>query len=137
MKAYDIILQLQSVIPFYTDKFSEKISISTLTKSGAVATATATAHGLINNDKVCVTGAVLNNPVTITRIGNVATAVSTYQHDLTLFKTTTYINISGSVQADYNGTKKLLSVQNKNTFTFEVLNSPATPATGSPILNYN
>jgi len=136
MKTLDIIKQLQAALPKYTDKFSEKISVSSLTKSGTTAIATSTAHGLVTGDYVYMQGAVLRNPITITRIGEIATAVTTYDHDLTLFsgEGDRFITIGGATQAAYNGSKKLLSVIDKKTFTFEVTGSPATPATGSPYL---
>jgi hypothetical protein len=136
MKAYDIIKQLHAVVPKYTDKFSEQFSITSLTKSGAVATATATAHGLDTLDNVFIKGAALRNPITaLTRIGSIAIAHTQYAHDLTFnAKEDKYITIGGATQADYNGSKLLLAVPSKTSFQFEVSSSAITPATGSPYL---
>ena len=64
--------------------------------------------------------------VTITRVGAVATAVSTAHG----FYTKSKVTIAGAVQVDYNGTFTI-TVVDANTFTYTVANAPATPATGT------
>ena len=61
----------------------------------------------------------------ITRASTTATAKSTL-HGLS---TSDSIVVAGADQADYNGTFTV-TVVDKNTFTYTVSNSPATPATG-------
>jgi hypothetical protein len=46
------------------------------------------------------------------------------------------VSISGAVQTQYNGTFLVTSTPTRDTFTYEVLGSPATPATGSLSLKY-
>jgi hypothetical protein len=140
MKTYDIVRQLQAVIPNYTANYADSVTVSALTRTGAVAIATATAHGLIAGDNVYIKGAILRNAITsITRVGSVATATTQYDNDLTLTAKEaqagdTYITIGGATQAEYNGSKQLLNVIDSKHFTFEVAGGPATPATGSPYL---
>lgn len=132
MKAEQIIRQLQAVLPKYTDYFSDSVSASSVTRSGSTVTVvTSSAHGLTTGQAVYIRGALSPNPISsLTRVGNVATAITTNSHDLTEGYQTT-VNISGANQAEYNGTKTLLSVPNRTTFTFSVSGSPATPATGT------
>ncbi len=144
MKAIDIILQLQSAVPQLTDKFSKQLSVSSLTISGSTITSiTASLHGLTTGDIVNIVGAINPNPITdLTQVDNVATAITEFDHDLTLdFGTSCdgsqnkqFVPISGATESDYNGTKKLLDILNRRTFTFEVENDPSSPASGSPIL---
>jgi hypothetical protein len=64
----------------------------------------------------------------ITRSGSIATATSTSAHGL---QAGDYVAISGSDQADYNGTVRVASAPSTTTFTYTVSNSPTTPATGT------
>jgi hypothetical protein len=142
MKASDIIRQLKAVLPQFTDKFTTNLSVSSLTRSGTTITAvTTTNHGLSTNDYANIVGA--KSPTTIntlTQTGGVATAVTATDHDLTLNETEVhlgrevFVEISGANESDYNGTHKLLSVPNRTTFTYELVSTAPTPATGSPIL---
>lgn len=138
MKTEDVVKQLAGVLPGVTTLFSKQIAVSSLVFSGGIATATtAVAHGLKTNQFVTVSGAFSPTLITsINRIGTVATAVTTTDHDLTFgFQDT--VQIEGATETEYNGTHELLSVPNRRTFTFSVQGSPATPATGSPQLLEN
>jgi len=64
--------------------------------------------------------------ITITRSGDVATAACTAHG----FLAGQYVTISGATPSDYNGEFRVASVT-ANDFTFEVLGSPTTPATGT------
>lgn len=132
MKASDIITQLLRVLPSQTALFSDEVTISTLSKVGTTTTAvTSSAHGLTTGDYVYINGASRLTPITsITRVGTIATATTTVEHDLTEDWFTT-VDITGAVESDYNGTKTLLSVPNRTSFTFTVTGSPTTPATGT------
>lgn len=63
----------------------------------------------------------------ITRTGTTATVTVPTAH---LLKDDTFIRISGANETDYNGTFAI-TVTGANTFTYQVANSPATPATGT------
>jgi len=141
MKASDIVKQLQATLPIYTELFSDVVTVNSLTKSTTTITATtALAHGLKTGDYVNIQGARVPNAITsLTQTDNIATAVTTNPIDLTLRigidKNDKYVEISGATQTEYNGTKKLLSVIDSTSFTFQVSGNPTSPATGSPVLN--
>ena len=65
---------------------------------------------------------------TITRVGSVATATYTHTYPIG-----TKVFISGCTQTEYNGIQTLTSGPG-TTFTFNVTGTPATPATGTPVL---
>jgi len=119
MKLADIIFQLQRLLPSQTNLFSDApISISSLAFSTPTVTATTAAvHGLEIGNIVNIHDA--TNPISITsltRVGDVATAVTSTAHDLTeAFQET--VTISGATEGAYNGTKDtfvLTGTQKKN-----------------------
>jgi len=63
--------------------------------------------------------------VSLTRSSSTATAIAT-DHQFTTGSTVT---VAGADQADYNG-NFVVTVVDKDTFTYTVANSPVTPATG-------
>ena len=142
MKAEDVIKQLVLKLPGLTDKFCDQTAIDSITSVGLVATATVAAgHGRVDGELVTITDAV--SPITIisiTRTGTVAEIVTDTDHDFTLSQRETArgftqdVILSGSAEAEFNGTFNLLDVSNRRTFTIEVADSGATVATGSPIL---
>lgn len=142
MKAQQVIQQLQAVLPEVTDLFTVNISITSLTYSGGTVTAvTATAHGRTTGDKVNIVGA--TNPIAIaslTRSGTVGTAVTASDHDLTLSDSDIrrgdkMVDLSGASEIEFNGSFLLLSVRNRREFTFQMVDSGPTTATGSPTLD--
>ena len=135
MKIRDIILRLLAELPRHTNFFTDSISISNLTYSaGTVTATTSTAHGLVTDNYINIEGAFAKNPISsLTQTDNIATAVTTNAHDLTEGYQTT-VKISGANQSEYNGIKTLLSVIDRNTFTFQVTGDPTTPATGTILL---
>ncbi len=164
MKASDIIIFLKTRLPEFTDLFNDVFSISSLTRSGSTVTAvTTTAHGMTTNDIVHISDALSPNPLASLRIAtpsekqeiidylkskgreyqsllpasvNIAMAETTNNHDQTEVWFDN-VEISGASEADYNGTHRLLRVQNRKNFSYQVDGSPTSPATGSPILLEN
>jgi hypothetical protein len=138
MKIADIVYQLLAVFPRYTDFFSDNISITSLIRSGDTITATTgLAHNLIDGDRVYISGALTSISISsLTRIGNVAKGITASNHDLTTGYQT-QVQISGADQTEYNGVHRFIKEDNRRTFYYEVLGSPATPATGSPKLIQN
>jgi len=67
------------------------------------------------------------------RIGNIATATTTSEHNLATGMT---IAIAGANQTDYNKTT-IINVISANQFTYQVDNAPITPATGTIIASAN
>lgn len=65
--------------------------------------------------------------VSLTRAAGVATATTSAAHALT---SGDEVEIAGALQAEYNGTVTV-TVTGANTFTFPVVGTPVTPATGS------
>lgn len=80
--------------PIEIGKYDTSTSAS-ISRSGTVATAAATAHGMVVGDVV---------------------------------------RVSGCVQKEYNGEFRVATVANVNTLTYQVFGSPATTATGSPLV---
>jgi uncharacterized phage protein gp47/JayE len=77
---------------------------------------------------VCQTGVAVELVVSsITRISDTATVTTATQH---LFSTGQFVTIQGANETDYNGVFEIVVV-NDFEFTYQVANSPATPATGT------
>jgi len=139
MQGVEIVDRLKDIVGKYTDDFSDIIIVSSLTRSGTTATCiTATDHGLITNDYITIRGA--TNPIIITsltRIDNVVTAVASEATQLidpskyaASERDSLTVTLSGTDPTEYSGTFKLLSVNDDRlTFTFEILDTPTTPAT--------
>jgi hypothetical protein len=68
--------------------------------------------------------------VSITRSGTTATLTTSAPHR---FKVGDKVAISGATQTEYNGIVTITGVT-ATTFTYEVSGSPASPATGSPVI---
>jgi len=137
MKAKDIIHALRTRLPIITDTFSTNININTLVKtSGTVTATTASPHGLITGNYVCIVGAKWKTPIaTIVRSGTIATVTCSADHDLTEdFPEAEYVDIIGANEANFNGSFELLTVPNRRVFTIAIADSGATEATGTMFL---
>jgi hypothetical protein len=112
MKTEEIVNQLKAILPRYTGDFTTNLSVSSLTQTAGVATATtATAHGLTVGKKVLIVGAKVPLTITsLTRVGNYVLAITSGKHPLIRGNTT--VEISGANQSDYNGTKTLYTDKN-------------------------
>lgn len=64
----------------------------------------------------------------ITRSGDTATATTSTAHGLSA---NDYITVAGADQTDYNGAFRVVSVPSTTTLTYDVENTPTTPATGT------
>jgi hypothetical protein len=69
--------------------------------------------------------------ITISRTGSVAT-VSLTAHG---YAVGDRVVIAGCTETEYNGTQTIVTVPNANSFTYAVTGSPASPATGTPVVN--
>jgi hypothetical protein len=139
MQASEIVDRLKDIVGKYTDDFSNIITVSSLTRSGTTATCiTTTDHGLTTDDYVTIRGA--TNPVIITsltRVDNVVTAIASEATQLidpskyaASARDSLTVTLSGTDPTEYSGTFKLLSVSDDRlTFTFEISDTPTTPAT--------
>lgn len=131
MKTEDIVRQIAGVLPKYTDKFSETLDISAMTKSGTTVTVTtSTAHGLVDSSYVIVNGIKQINTVdTLTQVDGVATVTCDDAHDLT-YGFNQSVTIEGSTNG-YDGTYTIDEVTTNKSAEFTVSDALATPATGT------
>lgn len=108
MQAQQIINQLKAVLPKYTNDFTTNFSITSLTRSGNVVTATTSGdHGLSVGNKVLIAGA--KTPITISSLtcnNNIALAITATDHNLV--KNETKVELSGADQVEYNGVHDLI-----------------------------
>jgi len=134
MKAKDVILQLMARIPNYTELFTNKIQITSITSSGTTSTATTSIpHGRSTGEIVNVLGA--KSPIAISsmiRSGEEVTCTTVSDHDLTE-NYQDNVNIQGAAESEFNGEFPLIAVSNRRTFKLQTEDSGATSATGSPI----
>lgn len=69
----------------------------------------------------------------ITRSGNTALVTTPTDHGLS---SNVLVDISGAVETDYNATGIQITVLSATTFTYQVLNTPSEPASGTILLDY-
>jgi len=135
MKAFDIVNQLCVLLPQLTDKFTDNILISSITRNGTLMTVQCLSeHDLEENQAVCISNSTA--PITIntlTRSGITGTLVTATNHDLTNGIAPT-IEITGATEAEFNGTFTLINVDNRKTIRFQMVDSGPTTATGTPLL---
>lgn len=135
MKAFDVVAQLQIALPMFTDIFTTDIGVQSITRSGTVMSVVCDAeHNLSVGHIVTITGAVVPIPISsLTRAGIVGTLVTSTPHDLTQ-KIASNVMLSGSVEAEFNGSFSIINIDNRNTIRFTMADSGATVATGSPVI---
>ncbi len=135
MKASDIVQRLALRLPALTDKFTTNFVVSSLTRSGTTVTVTTSAaHGIAVGQQANISGA--KTPLTIaalTRSGVIGTLVTDNRHDMTETFSTT-VEVSGAIEAEFNGTFTILTIPNRKTITFTMVDSGPTTATGTPLL---
>ena len=143
MKAQEIVDKLSASMPLFTDGFSNSVGITSITVAGSIATVTtASAHGLVENRNVAITG--VDAPVeidtgTFVRVGTTATFKTLQDHDLTLStrdiasggKTVT---LSGALESEFNGTFALVQVTNRRELLISVADSGPTTISGTPLV---
>jgi hypothetical protein len=141
VRAEDIILQIKSSLPQFNDRFTDDISVTSLTISGNTVTATtAVAHALTVNKFVNIVGA--KEPVffsslsrnqnisTIRRVREYALVTTEYVHCL---KDGDIISITGATQPEFNVTNIRVSIVNDNQFRYYAPGN-TNDATGTIIL---
>ncbi len=142
MKAIEIVSQLSTALPQLTDKFTDDVAISSLTRAGTEITVSCSQKHLLNvGQAFALIGSDVPIVATITRAGAVGTLVTATNHDLTRSQDSIgtiigaqTIRLTGSVETEFNGTFTTLSVVNRKTITFTMIDSGPTTATGSPVL---
>jgi len=135
VRASDIVSQIATVLPKLVDDFTDSLTVTSLSRSGLVATATtSTPHALTVGLQVSINGA--QTPIEISslvRVGIMATMTTATDHDLTE-NAGFNVQIEGASEAEFNGSFTLLRVPNRRTIVFQVSDSGATSVTGSPLL---
>ena len=139
MRLIDIVTQLQNRLPLLTDALTDTVAVTSIVHASGVATiTTATDHGISVGDSTNVLGAI--TPITIASITHagadgIATVTTNTDHDFTLYESYSEGNIavlSGSTEADFNGSFTIIGVENRRTFTITVPSGAPASATGSP-----
>lgn len=138
MKAKDVVNALRFNLPFYTNLFTDNITVDEITSVGLIATVKTTVpHTLVTDNYAHISGALVPNTiVTMTQTDGIATAETAINHDLT-FDYQKNIEITGAIENEYNGIHALLSVPNRRIFTFEIDSGASSSATGNPLLLEN
>ncbi len=152
MKLSDLVKQAQNKLPLYTDYFSDRVKVTSLTNDGESTICTLEtedAHSLQVGADFTIQGAkVKNRIVSLTQSHGLGRIVTEFNHQVT--KNTplrkgdsTHITIEGAEEEQYNGTFLIMDIPNCNVIEFSIdKNAPAT-ATGSPYItqdcyaNYN
>lgn len=134
MKLSDVITQLVVLLPTFTEKFTDTVQVSELTRSGATTKMTAKCldqHHVETGDAVCILNAEMHIAVSsLTRVGIVGTVVTATDHDFTN-AIAPEITISGADDVEFNGTFKRINVVNRRTITFQMADSgPTSSANG-------
>lgn len=134
MKASDVVAQLQAVLPLQTDKFTDNLSVASITRtSGFLTVVTDEEHSLIKGAAVVLTGCVEVISTTPTRSGTTGTVVTATDHDLTL-KTTLDITLSGADDAAFNGTFAVIDIPNRRSVRFTMADSGVTATSGPSVI---
>lgn len=135
MKAQDIVTQLAVLLPQLTEKFTTNFSATSLSRVGTTVTvATSAVHNLAVGQQVNIVGAKTPiNVVSLTRSGTIGTMVSSSNHDFTQ-NVSKSIEISGANEPEFNGIFEILTVPDRKTVTFSMVDSGPTVATGTPLL---
>ncbi|UCF50255.1 MAG: hypothetical protein JSU91_01885 [Thermoplasmatales archaeon] len=126
----DVITQLRKELPKNSDKFSEKVDISTITyAAGVVTVVTSSAHGLDTGDVCTIVDSKQKTPISsIVTTDFIATVTTSIPHDQTLdyqsIADQPEITIGGADVSEYNGDWALNTVPNRNTFTIELTENP-------------
>lgn len=129
MRSADIVAQLCTLLPQLTDKFTDEIPVSSVVRSGTEMTVRCNAkHGLKVGQAFAIIGSDVPIAITsLTKVGSLATLVTTTDHDLTRSTSsigavvgTLNVRITGATEAQFNGTFPIVSVVNRRTIIFTV-----------------
>ena len=133
MKASDVVTLLQTKLPSYSDLFSDNLVVSSLTSVGNVVTAVCVEdHNLVSGNNFIMTGAESNvGIVELKRNGLEGYLETTTDHDWT--NGLGDIEIAGATESEFNGTFKLINVDNRREVRFVMEDSGPTEATGNPV----
>lgn len=132
-------------LPVYLPSVAPSLSVASITRSGTTATARIHRHSLFSTNYIVIAGAsqseyngrqlitgfpTVGSVSSITRSGAVATMTIGSAHGLS---TGDWVRVQGTTQTEYNGVFEI-TVTSSTVFTYAVSGTPATPATGSPVV---
>jgi len=121
VRASDIVNQLSVLLPQLTNKFTTDVAAKSISRSGTVMTAVCNdKHKLQPGQAFAIVGTDVPIPIaSITKSGNLATLITTTDHDLTNLIAKT-IRITGATEAQFNGTFTTVNIINRRTISFTV-----------------
>jgi hypothetical protein len=133
----DVVTQLSLLLPKYTDKVSDVLSISSIVVSSNIATiTTSSAHGITTGQAITLANVEIKTPITArSQDGTLFTFTVSPAHDLTFnWSDHDNITLSGFTNPNWNGSFELKDVPNR--FTFIVQSSESIPAlNGNEVLH--
>jgi len=135
MRPSDIVNQLRILLPHYTTRFHDALSISSISVSSGVGTiVTSSPHNLLDGEALTLANVEQRTPIsTASKEGMIVTFTTSVDHDLTE-NWHEQITLSGFTDTQWNGTFELNKVPNRRTFSIRSAN--AAPAiSGSPVLH--
>lgn len=123
IKPSDIILHLQIYLPFFTDRFSEFVTVNTaISGASNLISVNAVNHGLSDNANIIISQGTIRNSITgVTILDGIATFTTEYNHQLItpqLEYDIDEIDMEG-FSSDFNGTFTLLDTIGQNEFRIE------------------
>lgn len=133
MKLLDVVNQLAILLPKFTDKVTDALTITSISVSSNVATVTtSSAHGIATGDAVTLANVEAKTPITArSQSGLNFTFTTSPANDLTFgWPDHANITLSGFTNANWNGSFALKAVPNRFNFTVQ-------SAEAIPVLNGN
>ena len=122
----DIVNQLKAVLPLYTDKFNDSISLTSFIRSGSTITFATSDSTISTGSNILIKGVKMANEATITIVDNIATCTTVNYHDMTEGFQQKAI-FTGIAESGWDGSFDVLTVPTQYTFTFEVPTGIDTP----------
>lgn len=122
MRISDVARQIRAVLPNYTDRFGDSVSITSITASAGVATiVTSSAHGLNNSQAVSITGVETHTPISsLSKDGLNYTFSTSSDHDLTFgWQEHKNVKLGGFTNPDWNSSFTLKSSNNRRIFVVQ------------------
>ena len=123
MKIADIVIQLATVLPLLSIRYTSFVGVSIISGDGVTATVvTDAAHGLVVGAPVFITNVAIDTALTtVTVTGSMAVIETATDHDLTLgWPPHTTVSLSGFTDGAWNSSFALLSVPNRRKFSIDV-----------------
>lgn len=137
MKISEIVVQLANILPLISSKYTDSVSVATISGDGATATVTTAApHGLLVGSPVYITNVLIDTVIlAVTLTGSKATIETATDHDLTLgWPPHTTVRLDGFTDTNWNNSFTLLEVNNRRKFVIDATSLVAPILLGSEVL---